>query len=134
MLIGSEGILGLITRAWVRVQPRPEHRASRSVRFESFLRGAQAVRAIAQSGLDPSNCRLMDELEAAQAGAGDGSRALLVLGFESTSGAFDERLRQALALCREHGGEWDEPGGAADGGAGAWREAFIRMPYVTRQC
>jgi len=134
MLLGSEGTLGLITRAWVRVQPRPEHRASRSVRFDSFLRGAQAVRAIAQSGLDPSNCRLLDAQEAAQSGAGDGSHALLLLGLESTSGPVAEDLRQALALCREHGGSWDEPSGEAArgtaGGAAAWREAFIRMPYL----
>jgi alkyldihydroxyacetonephosphate synthase len=131
MLIGSEGVLGVITSAWVRVQPRPEHRASRSVRFASFAQGAGAVRAIAQSGLDPANCRLIDELEAAQAGAGDGSHALLVLGFESTSGPVDEDLRQALALCREHGGAWDEPAAGDDArGAGAWRESFIRMPYL----
>ena len=37
--------------------------------------GAEAVRALAQSGLDPSNCRLIDELEAQQTGAGDGSHA-----------------------------------------------------------
>src|SRR5688500_4598161 len=46
MLIGSEGTLGLITRAWVRVQDRPAHRRSAGVRFESFQTGAEAVRAI----------------------------------------------------------------------------------------
>jgi alkyldihydroxyacetonephosphate synthase len=127
MLLGSEGVLGLITSAWVRVQPRPEHRVSRAVRFADFLRGAEAVRALGQSGLDPSNCRLIDELEAQQTGAGDGSHAVLVLGFESTSGAVDEDMRQALAICREHGGEWDEGGGGAPS---AWREAFLRMPYM----
>ena len=33
LLLGSEGILGVITEAWVRVQPRPSHRAGRTVRF-----------------------------------------------------------------------------------------------------
>ena len=37
MLLGSEGALGVITSAWVRVQPRPEHRASRAVRFDTFV-------------------------------------------------------------------------------------------------
>ena len=58
LLIGSEGILGVITEAWVRVQPRPQFRGSTSVGFESFEGGAQAVRALSQSGLYPSNCRL----------------------------------------------------------------------------
>ena len=128
MMLGSEGTLGVITQAWVRVQPRPEHRASKSVRFPSFDAGVEASREIVQSGLDPANCRLIDELEALQTGAGDGSRALLVLGFESTDAPVDHDLARALEIAAAHGGEWDEGGGG--GGAGAWREAFIRMPYL----
>ena len=97
MLLGSEGTLGVITDAWVRVQPRPEHRASRAVRFATFLGGAEAVRALAQSGLDPANCRLIDELEALQTGAGDGTHAVLVLGFESTDHAGGRRPRGGAA-------------------------------------
>src|SRR5207302_453099 len=40
MLIGSEGTLGLITEAWVRVRPRPSHRASAAVMFSDFIAGA----------------------------------------------------------------------------------------------
>ena len=130
MLLGSEGTLGVITRAWVRIQPRPEYRASRSVRFPGFAAGADASREIAQSGLDPANCRLIDELEARQTGSGDGSFALLVLGFESTDAPVDHDLARALEICAAHGGRWDEAGAGGGGGAGAWREAFIRMPYL----
>src|SRR6478735_2034731 len=57
MLIGSEGILGVIAEAWVRVRRRPQFKASVGVRFDDFLAAASAVREIAQSGLHPSNCR-----------------------------------------------------------------------------
>src|SRR3954454_14651313 len=60
MLLGSEGALGVITEAWVRVQPRPRFRAARAVLFNSFLAGAEAVRALAQSELEPAKCRLID--------------------------------------------------------------------------
>ena len=73
MLVGSEGILGLITQAWVRVLPRPRFKASCGVEFDTFAAGAEAVREISQSGLDPSNCRLLDPAEAAFTGAGDGA-------------------------------------------------------------
>jgi alkyldihydroxyacetonephosphate synthase len=128
MLLGSEGILAVITEAWVRVQPKPAYRAAQAVRFKTFLQGAEAVRALSQSGLHPANCRLVDELEAQHTGAGDGTHAVLVLGFESTDHDVADRLRRALAICREHGGSWEE---AAGGGAvGAWREAFLAMPYL----
>ena len=109
MLLGSEGILGIITEAWVRVRPRPIHRAGRAVRFASFLGGAEAVRALAQSELEPANCRLIDALEAAQVGAGDGRDALLTLGFESADHPVGPWLERALEICREHGGDADEP-------------------------
>jgi alkyldihydroxyacetonephosphate synthase len=135
LLLGSEGILGVITEAWVRVQPKPTHRASRAVRFKDFMIGAEAVRELAQSGLNPANCRLVDALEAQQTGANPDPAhpfALLVLGFESTDSEVDAQLARGLAICRAHGGEWDEPSGdAGTGGAvGAWREAFIAMPYL----
>jgi alkyldihydroxyacetonephosphate synthase len=69
MLLGSEGTLGLITEAWVRVRPRPTHRSSAAGRFDDFLVGAGAVRALSQSGLHPANRRLVDPAEAALTGA-----------------------------------------------------------------
>ncbi|HYM55133.1 MAG TPA: FAD-linked oxidase C-terminal domain-containing protein [Solirubrobacteraceae bacterium] len=136
MLAGSEGTLGVITEAWVRVQPRPSHRRSAGVRFESFAAGGECVRAIAQSGLHPANCRLLDAGEARLTMAGDGSHALLVLGFESSDHPVEEAMARALALCAEHGGavsEGRERSGAAGAGGDAvssWREAFLGAPYL----
>ncbi len=134
LLLGSEGTLGVITEAWMRVRPKPTERASRAVRFADFAAGVAAVRAVVQAGLAPSNCRLIDAREAALTFAGDGSAALLVLGFESAGAPVDPALEAALALCREAGGVADEPRGGAgpgrEGASGAWREAFLRAPYL----
>ncbi|MGH2912117.1 MAG: FAD-binding oxidoreductase [Solirubrobacteraceae bacterium] len=151
MLVGSEGTLGIVTEAWVRVQPRPTHRVSAGVRFLTFTAGAECVRALSQSGLHPSNCRLIDPAEARFTMAGDGTFALLVLGFESSDHPVDLLMDRALAICAEHGGTPGERRGSAEGGAsatatsrahngaseanagsgvGAWREAFLRAPYV----
>jgi alkyldihydroxyacetonephosphate synthase len=132
LFIGSEGALGIITAAWMRLQAAPRFRAAQAVRFRDFHAGAEAVRLILQAGLDPANCRLIDAEEARTAGAGDGTNALLVLAFES--GHLDQagRLAQALDLCRAAGGTWETVAGAEAhraGAQGAWREAFIRAPY-----
>ncbi len=105
MLIGSEGILGVITEAWVRVRPRPTAKLSCGVTFGSFEAGAEAVREIAQSGLNPSNCRLLDPLEAETTGAGDGAHAVLVLGFESAHVPVNTPMAAAIEIARGHGGE-----------------------------
>ena len=130
LMIGSEGTLGVITEAWVRVLERPRFRASAAVLFDSFEEGAEAVRALSQSGLHPANCRLLDAGEAALTGAADGT--LLVLGFESADHPLDGWMARAVELCADHGGRLREEPRLGERGAseGTWRDAFLRMPYV----
>jgi alkyldihydroxyacetonephosphate synthase len=133
MLIGSEGILGVITEAWVRIRPRPEHKLSVGVAFDSFAAGAGAVRELAQSGLDPSNCRLLDPGETALTHAAPEGKAMLVLGFESAHHPVDEPMRVAVEAARDHGGEPGEVRGGSGKGedaVGAWRHAFLAAPYL----
>jgi alkyldihydroxyacetonephosphate synthase len=104
MLVGSEGILGVIAEAWVRVRQRPEFKASVSVEFGDFGAAAAAVREIAQSGLHPANCRLLDAEEAGFTGAGDGKSNLLLLGFESAHLPVDAPMDLAVGIARDHGG------------------------------
>jgi alkyldihydroxyacetonephosphate synthase len=134
-LIGSEGILGVISEAWVRVRPRPRFRASSPVEFGDFLAGAGAVRELSQAGLHPANCRLLDSVEAGTTGAGSGERSLLVLGFESAHHPVDDSMALALEIAREHGGapgEVTSRAGEAEGSdaAGRWRSAFLFAPFL----
>jgi alkyldihydroxyacetonephosphate synthase len=131
MFLGSEGIFGVITEAWMRLQAKPTFRAGGSLKFKSFFAAARAVRAIAQAGLHPSNCRILDPREAYNTGAGDGSAAILVLAFESGDHPLDAWMSRALECCADHGGVAETAGADAhrEGAAGLWRNAFIRMPY-----
>jgi alkyldihydroxyacetonephosphate synthase len=130
LLIGSEGILGVVTQAWMRVQARPRFRAGASVHFGGgFEEGAEAVRALAQAGLWPSNCRLLDPAEAELMAGAPPGRAVLVLGFESADHPLDAWMARALECCADHGGEAQESS-SGGGSAGAWRNAFIQAPYV----
>ncbi len=148
MLLGSEGILGVVSEAWVRVRERPRFKLSRAVGFAGFGAGAAAVREISQSGLHPSNCRLLDELEA-EMFAGAGGEAVLVLGFESARHEVGWLMEQALEIARAHGGEvrvgeGDRRGsgggpegagmGSGEGDSGgavdSWRSAFLHIPYL----
>jgi alkyldihydroxyacetonephosphate synthase len=135
MLIGSEGVLGVITEAWVRLQERPRFKASVGVAFDDFDAAARAVREISQSGLNPSNCRLLDASESELTHAGPPGKALLVLGFESAHHPVDGSMEIAIAAARDHGGEPGEvrgqgSGGGSDDAVGAWRQAFLAAPYL----
>ena len=146
LAIGSEGILGIITEAWMRIQGRPQYRASAGVTFPSFMAGSEGARRVVQAKLWPANCRLLDPGEAATAAGMDGSQSLLILGFESDELPQDGNIRQAVAIAREAGGAIDEadirissPDSRASessgedtgrqGAVGAWRNAFIGAPY-----
>jgi alkyldihydroxyacetonephosphate synthase len=131
LLLGSEGILGIITEAWLRLQDRPRFKASAGVRFPTFAEGAAAARAVVQANLWPSNLRLLDAGEAAgSAGVTDGS-ALLVVGFESADHPLDAAIGRAVELCADHGGRVPEGvrSSSEEGAAGAWRGSFLRAPY-----
>jgi alkyldihydroxyacetonephosphate synthase len=148
-LIGSEGILGVIAESWVRVRPRPRFKSSCGVEFDDFYAAARAVRELSQSGLYPSNCRLLDALEAGTTGAGSGETNLLVLGFESANLPVEEPMRLALEIARHHGGNPGDTrasvptglkakntialspvGGESGGAVEAWRGAFLLAPYL----
>lgn len=141
MFIGSEGTLGIITEAWMRLQDRPKFRATASVKFageDGFLRGAEAIRNLSQSGLYPTNCRLLDADEALTSGAGSGKESILVLGFESADHELDAWMERAVKICRDHGGDVPDDavktrtdaGATRAGAAGEWRKSFLRAPYM----
>jgi alkyldihydroxyacetonephosphate synthase len=139
MFLGSEGALGIITEAWMRVQDRPRFKGAAGVHFGSYAQGVEATRALSQSGLHPTNCRLLDAGEALLSAGSAVDGALLVLGFESAHHSVGPWLEQALELCGDHGGsvpdgpklsEADEGGASREGAVGAWRNAFVRAPYT----
>ena len=108
------------------------------------------MREISQSGLNPSNCRLLDAVESDTTSAGPPGKALLVLGFESAHHPVEGPMALALEICRDHGGEPGEvrrSGGRAHRGpqarreapapsapgqdpVNAWRHAFLCAPYL----
>lgn len=87
LLIGSEGIFGVITQATVRLQLCPPVRDYRGLIFHSFADGIEALRHILQSGLTPATLRLSDAAE---------TRASLAM----------QRTPKGLAAWKEQIGQW----------------------------
>ncbi|WP_264991438.1 FAD-binding oxidoreductase, partial [Mycobacterium kiyosense] len=92
LFIGSEGTLGVITEAWMRLQNRPRWQVTASVSFGSWAAAVAATRIIAQAGLYPANCRLLDPAEAFLNAGTSVNGGLLVLAFESADHPIDPWL------------------------------------------
>lgn len=128
LFLGSEGTLGVITEAWMRLQERPRWRSRTTVQFADYAAAVAATRAIAQSGLNPANCRLLDAAESLVNTGVAVAGGVLVLAFESADHPVDSRLERAVELCRDHGGE-PSTGTAEESVSDTWRSSFLRMPY-----
>jgi alkyldihydroxyacetonephosphate synthase len=63
LVCGSEGTLGIITSARLRVAPAPQLRVYRGFEIESIPAGLEAIRRVLQKGLRPAVVRLYDELD-----------------------------------------------------------------------
>lgn len=123
MMLGSEGRLGILTEATVRVSRLPEHEAFHAVFFPGWDGAAAAVRAMAQARLGLSMLRLSNPLETTTMltlagrkrqvallegwlswrGVGAG-KCMLLVGASGTKAQARPALAAALALARGHGG------------------------------
>ena len=148
LLVGSEGVLGVIDEVSLRVRKRPEEMIYEGVLFESFDGGLQALRGLAQEHATPEVARLSDpretwlSLELAGGGGVKGrlgrayldlrgygqaaeGRCLAILGFEGDREEVRIRRRRAKALAGAHGGLalGRSPGEA-------WRRGRFEGPYL----
>ena len=63
LFVGSEGTLGVITRAWLRAWPKPAHTVKGAWSFPTFSAALDAMRRIVQRGAQPAVLRLYDGIE-----------------------------------------------------------------------
>ncbi len=131
LVLGSEGAFGVITSVTVRVRTAPQVKVYEGWRWPSFAEGVAAVRAVAQSGLQPTVLRLSDEAESAvnladpeAIGSGAGG-CLMVVGFEGDTASVTARRSAVTDLLTGLGGEaaGEEPGRA-------WEHGRFRAPYL----
>jgi len=141
LVVGSEGVLGVITGLLVRVRPQPAERLYEGVVFESFEAAAEALRIAVQAQAAPDVVRLTDELATRLAlAAGEGRRrraplgrhalrsrggALAIVGWEGQRDAITRRRLHTMTLLRRAGGTVvGEPAGRA------WAASRFAGPYL----
>lgn len=144
LVLGSEGRLGVITRAVIRIHPLPEEEGFYGAFFHDWPSGTEAVREIAQSGTAVSMLRLSDALETEttlvlsgkerllrwanrglRALAYGPQRCLLVYAVTGSRRVTSSARRDAEAIIRHHGGL---PTGSLIGRL--WQRSRFLTPYL----
>lgn len=109
LLIGSEGTLGIVTAAWLRLVPAPEAAAPIAALYRDVRAGCAAIETILGSGVQPAAIEFLDAgaLDAARdawvggAGSLPPEAAFMVLteadGSAAETAAVAAELREALA-------------------------------------
>lgn len=103
LFVGSEGVLGVVTKARLRLHPVPDGQARRAYGFPSFVAGLEACRKVLRRGSTPAVLRLYDATEAERNFDVQGRALLVVLDeadtrlLEAAMGVVDEECAAAGA-------------------------------------
>jgi alkyldihydroxyacetonephosphate synthase len=79
VFLGSEGTLGVVTRAWLRCHPVADHERQAAYGFATFAEGLEACRRMLRCGATPAVLRLYDGPESARSHGGDGQQCVLIV-------------------------------------------------------
>ena len=133
LFAGSEGTFGVITRVRLRVHPVPECVRYEAWSFPDFATGAEAFRAVIQTGTGPTVLRLSDEVETGinlatahsigEKSATGGCLAITV--FEGTPEHAESRHAETSALLAARGGT-----SLGEAAAKGWENGRFDAPYL----
>jgi alkyldihydroxyacetonephosphate synthase len=132
LVLGSEGVFGVITDVTVRVRPIPETRVHEGWLFPSFSEGTAALRVLAQDGPLPTVVRLSDETETmiglarpSELGGPKSGGCLAICGYDGAPAEVAQRRAKVRALLRSQGGRslGEEPGES-------WARGRFSAPYL----
>jgi glycolate oxidase len=109
LLIGSEGMLGVVTEVTVRLLPRPSHCQVVLASFDQLELAGDAVSAVIAEGIIPAGFEMMDSyaIQAAEDYVGAGydteAAALLLCELDGTEEEVRYSIEQVTEVFRGHG-------------------------------
>ena len=99
MFVGSEGMLGVVTKVWLRTHPVPAAVHTNAYSFPSFADGLDACRRVLRRGATPAVLRLYDAAESQRGHGGDGVHCVLLVLDEGDELITDATMAVVAAEC-----------------------------------
>ncbi|MFM7963939.1 MAG: FAD-binding oxidoreductase, partial [Actinomycetota bacterium] len=103
LFVGSEGTLGVVTRAWLRAHDVAPVRKKAAYFFPSFADGVKAMREAIRAHATPAVLRLYDAVEAQRSHGGDGANSTLIVLDDGEQEIVDATLAVVDRCARAHG-------------------------------
>ncbi len=108
LLCGSEGTLGIITKLWCRLVPKPVHTRTLYAVFDSTQAACQTVADTIAAGMLPTSMEMMDGAmikvveDAFHYGFPAEAQALLLIEIDGLAEVLDDELQRIVMLCQKH--------------------------------
>jgi glycolate oxidase subunit GlcD len=107
LIVGSEGTLGIVTEAWVKLIPLPSTVRTALVAFANVRTAVKAVSNIIAAGVTPAALEMIDKgiLHALKAAFGltyhPDAQAVLLIECDGDPASVDREMTEALAICSD---------------------------------
>ncbi|MCS7094822.1 MAG: FAD-binding oxidoreductase [Thaumarchaeota archaeon] len=138
LIVGSEGTLGVITNATLRLRKLPRHRSTVAAYFDSIEGGVSVINAIRQEGLDPAAIEFLDRIHIELISKHSNvllptHECMLILEFHgySANGVADE-VKTAAEILKESGSVQIELPKSSQEEQRIWDARKAMYPSVTR--
>ncbi|MGE6376960.1 FAD-binding oxidoreductase [Peribacillus muralis] len=138
LIVGSEGTLGIVTEAIIRLIPKPQSRKTFVAHFNQFIDSGHAITSILSSGILPSSLELMDQacIHAVESYRPSGlplrSEAILIIEIDGHPLAIEEEINKCADICRAKGASYVKIAESEDERDTIWSARKLVSPAITQ--
>ncbi|XJZ28746.1 FAD-binding oxidoreductase [Bacillota bacterium Lsc_1132] len=138
LIAGSEGTLGIITEAILRLIPKPQARKTLLAHFTRLIDSGHAITKILSSGILPSAMELMDQacIHAVENFSPSGlpleAEALIIIEVDGHLAAVEEEIKKCKNLCLEAGASQVTIAESEEERANIWKARKLVSPAIAR--
>ncbi|MEH6940952.1 FAD-binding oxidoreductase [Bacillus sp. JJ722] len=138
LIVGSEGTLGIVTEATMRLIPKPLSRKTLLAHFDKLVDSGRAISNILSAGILPSAIELMDNacIRAVENYSSSGlpihAEALLIIEVDGHPSAIEEEIKQCEILCKEVGASLVSVAANEEERTKIWHARKMVSPAITQ--
>lgn len=139
LIVGSEGTLGIITEATLRLYPKPQATKTMMAVFDDIVDSGKAITKILSSGILPSKLEIMDNatIQAVEAyeplGLPIDAEAMLLVELDGHPAAIEEEILRVEKVCKETEARTVKVANTSEEAYELWRARKLVSPAIVRE-